>query len=69
MIIETNSEELWFRGLNDLSDLDRSELIRFAMIASTLIWCCSFTYQQQRDEGLYPDVNQRRSEERWGIAD
>ena len=59
MIIDSESEDLWYRGINDLSDLDRLELIRFAMIASTFMWSCAFTYQQQRNEGLYPDVNQR----------
>ena len=59
MIVDTESEELWFRGINDLSELNRAELIRFTMIASTFIWNCSFMYQQQRTEGLYPDVNEQ----------
>jgi hypothetical protein len=40
LILETDSADLWFRGINDLEDLERTEKINFNLIASTLIWTC-----------------------------
>jgi hypothetical protein len=59
LILETNSADLWFRGVNDWKSLDRDERIQFNFIASTLIWDIWFLYQLQRNEGLIADVNTR----------
>jgi hypothetical protein len=58
MILETDSADLWFRGINDLEDLERTEKINFNLIASTLIWTCWSFYQLQKNEGLIADVNE-----------
>ena len=58
MILETGSGDLWFRGINDLNCLDRTEKINFNLIASTLIWTCWSFYQLQKNEGLIADLNE-----------
>ena len=58
MILETGSADLWFRGINDLDNLDRTEKINFNLIASTLIWTCWSFYQLQKNEGLVADLNE-----------
>jgi hypothetical protein len=58
MILETGSADLWFRGINNLEDLDRTEKINFNLIASTLMWTCWSFYQLQKNEGLIADVNE-----------
>ena len=57
MIVETDSVDLWFRGINDWKSLEGKERLQFNMIAGTLIWGCWFMYQLQRNEGLMADVN------------
>jgi hypothetical protein len=57
LIIETESINLWFRGVNDWNSLERDERIQFNFIASTMMWDIWFMYQLQRNEGLMADVN------------
>ena len=58
LILETGSEDIWFRGVNDLASLDRAEKLRFTYLASTFIWTCWSYYQLNQNEGLIADVNE-----------
>ena len=57
MLLSPDGTDIWIRGINDLSDLDSKEKMRFNTIAGSLIWSCWFMYQITRNEGLVADVN------------
>ena len=57
MVLLPGNADIWFKGINDLNSLDRTEKIRFNMIASSIIWSCWFMFQINRQENLVPDIN------------
>lgn len=57
LLVDADTADIWYRGINDLNDLDRTEKIRFNMLASHCVSDCWFMYQLQHNEGLMADVN------------
>jgi hypothetical protein len=57
MLLDGDNVDIWARGIDDLGALNRSERMRFDMIASSFIWACWYMYQVNRAEGLVNDIN------------
>jgi hypothetical protein len=59
MVLIPGNADIWHRGINDLTVLDRTEKIQFNMMASALMWSVWNMYHGQRSEGLMEDINAR----------
>ena len=57
MVLMPGHDEIWIRGINDLSDLSREERVKFNKMAGSVVWSGWFMYQIQRNEGLMADAN------------
>lgn len=57
MVLDGDNHQIWFRGINDLSDLNEAEKQKFFMMAGAFDWSCWYMHQQEQNEGLLSDVN------------
>lgn len=57
MVAMPGNADIWIRGINDLSNLNRNERIQFNNMANSVLWSGWFMYHIQQNEGLMGDVN------------
>ena len=56
-VLSSNNAQIWVKGINNLDDLDRTEHMKFNMLAGSLIWTVWQYFNLLKNEGLFVDVN------------
>jgi len=57
MVLSSDNADIWIRGINNLDELNRTDHIRFNMMASSFVWTCWQYYHLLQNEGLFINAN------------